>query len=54
MAVSNGAPFTVQKISPRAGIELKSARSVDQRLIHLTTGAHQQQKDSSGIKSKTR
>ena len=32
MAVCNGTPFTVEKISPRAGIELGTARSVGQRL----------------------
>ena len=32
-------PFTVEKISPRAGIELGTARSVGQRLTHLATGA---------------
>ena len=38
-AVCNGAPFTVEKILPRAGIELGTARSVGQRLTHLATGA---------------
>ena len=32
-------PFTVKKISPRAGLELGTARSVGQRLTHRTTGA---------------
>ena len=27
-------PFTVEKISPRAGLKLGTARSVDQRLTH--------------------
>ena len=27
-------PFTVEKISPRAGLELGTARSEDQRLTH--------------------
>ena len=38
-AMCNWSPFTVEKISPRAGIELGTARSVGQRLIHLATGA---------------
>ena len=29
----NGTPFTVEKISPRAGFELGTARSIGQRLI---------------------
>ena len=29
----------VEKISPRAGLELETARSVGKRLIHLATGA---------------
>ena len=31
--------FTVEKISPRAGLELGTARSVGQRLTHCATGA---------------
>ena len=34
----NGAPSMVEKISPRAGIELVTARSVGQRLTHCATG----------------
>ena len=30
----NGTTFTVEKISPRAGLELEIARSVGQRLAH--------------------
>ena len=30
--MSNGPPFTVEKISPRAGLEPGTARSVGQRL----------------------
>ena len=30
----NGTPFTIEKISPRAGLELGTARSVGQRLTH--------------------
>ena len=33
-AVDNGTPFAVEKISPRAGLELGTARSVAQRLTH--------------------
>ena len=33
-AICNGTPFSVEKISPRAGLELGSARSVDQRLTY--------------------
>ena len=33
-AVCNGTPFMVEKILPRAGIELGIARSVGQRLAH--------------------
>ena len=33
-AVCTGAPFTVEKILPRAGIELGTARSADQSLTH--------------------
>ena len=32
--VCNGTPFTVEKISPRAGLEPGTARSVGQRLTH--------------------
>ena len=35
----NGTPFMVEKISPRARIELRTARSVGQRLTHRATGA---------------
>ena len=35
----NGTPFTVEKISPRAGLELGTSRSVDQRSTHRATGA---------------
>ena len=35
----NGTPFTVEKSSPRAGLEPGSARSVGQRLTHRATGA---------------
>ena len=35
----NGTPFTVEKISPRAVLELGTARSVGQRLTHLASGA---------------
>ena len=38
-AVCNGILFTVEKISPRAGLELGTARSVGQRLTHWATGA---------------
>ena len=34
----NGTPFTVEKISPRAGHELGTARSASQRLAHRATG----------------
>ena len=34
MVVCNGTPFMVEKISPRAGIELGTPRSVGQRLTH--------------------
>ena len=37
--VCNGAPYTVEKITPRVGLELGTARSVGQRLTHLATGA---------------
>ena len=33
-AECNGTPFEVEKISPRAGFELRTARSVGQRLTH--------------------
>ena len=33
-AVCNGIPSTVEKISPRAGLEPGTARSVGQRLTH--------------------
>ena len=33
-AVCNGTPFTVEKISPRVGLELGTARSVGQLLTH--------------------
>ena len=33
-AVCDGTPLTVEKISPRAGLELGTARSVGQRLTH--------------------
>ena len=32
-------PFTVEKISPRAGLELGTTRSVGQHLTHRATGA---------------
>ena len=32
-------PFTVEKISPRTGLELGTARTVGQRLTHWVTGA---------------
>ena len=35
----NGTQFAVEKISPRAGIELGKARSVGQNLTHWATGA---------------
>ena len=35
----NGTPFTVGKISPRAGLEPGTARSVGQHLTHSATGA---------------
>ena len=35
----NGAPFTVEKVTPRAGIELGIARSVGQRLTYCANGA---------------
>ena len=38
-AVCNGTPFVVEKISPRAGLELVTARSVGQHLTHWATGA---------------
>ena len=34
LAVCNATPFTVEKISPRAGFDLGTARSVGQRLTH--------------------
>ena len=34
MAVCNGTPFTVEKLSPGAGFDLATARSVGQRLTH--------------------
>ena len=34
----NGTPFMVEKISPRAGLEPGTARSVGQRLTHFATG----------------
>ena len=37
-AVCNGIPFTAKKISPGAGFELATARSVGQRLTHGATG----------------
>ena len=33
-AVCNGTPFTVEKISPGAGFELGTTRSLSQRLIY--------------------
>ena len=33
-AACNGTPFAVEKNSPRVGLELGTARSVDQRLTH--------------------
>ena len=38
----NGTPFTIEKISPRAGLELGTARSVGHRLTHSATGATDQ------------
>ena len=35
----NGTPFTVEKISPRAGLEPGTARSVGQRLTNGATEA---------------
>ena len=35
----NGNPFTVEKISPQAGLELGTARSVGHHLTHYGTGA---------------
>ena len=35
----NGTPFTVTNVSHRAGLELTTDRSADQRLTHLPTGA---------------
>ena len=32
--MNNGTPFTVEKISPRAGLELGTARSAGQLLTH--------------------
>ena len=37
-AVCNGTPFMVEKISPRAGLEPGTARSVGQRFTHFVTG----------------
>ena len=34
----NGSPSTAEKISPRVGLELRTARSVGQRLTDLATG----------------
>ena len=34
----NGVPFTVGKVSPRAGLEPPTARSVGQRLTYWVTG----------------
>ena len=33
-AVCIGTPFTVEKISPRTGLELKTTRTAGQRLTH--------------------
>ena len=38
----NGTPFTVEKISPRAGLELGTARSVGQRLTTELPRLHEQ------------
>ena len=38
-AVCNRTLFTVEKILPRAGLKLVTARSVGQRLTHRATGA---------------
>ena len=39
MAVCNGTPSTVEKISPRARLELTTARSIGKRLTHRDTRA---------------
>ena len=35
----NGTSFTVEKMSPLAGLELRTARSIGQSLTHSATGA---------------
>ena len=40
--------FTVEKISPRTGLELGTARLVGQRLTHRATGALNQRRLRSG------
>ena len=51
MIKSNATPLTIEKISPRVGLELATARSVDQRLTPWATGAPQREKGSVATKA---
>ena len=48
-----GNPFTVEKTSPRAGLELGTARSVGQRLITELLGLHQHLHPRSLVRAST-